>query len=96
MLVWVLYDISKNSTRNRAVKFCKNKGLSRVQKSIFLGMLDDNQRDELKIQMEDLIDKDTDSVYIFPSSKEYLKITNLIGKGFDKEMISDEVVSKFI
>lgn len=35
MLYWVMYDISETKTRNKAVKICKNKGLYRVQKSIF-------------------------------------------------------------
>lgn len=96
MLAWVVYDISENKIRNRAVKACKDKGLYRVQKSVFLGTLNKNQRDELKIIMEDLIDKKTDSVYIFPSEKKYLDYTELIGQGFDKELIADVVNSKFI
>ncbi len=96
MLAWVVYDISENKIRNRAVKACKDKGLYRVQKSVFLGTLNKNQRDELKIIMEDLIDKRTDSVYIFPSERKYLDYTELIGQGFDKELIADVVNSKFI
>lgn len=96
MLVWVVYDISENKVRNRAVKFCKNKGLYRVQKSVFLGTLNKNEKDELKIQMEDLIDDSTDSVYIFPSDKDMLYDTDLIGQGFDKELIADVIESKFI
>lgn len=96
MLVWVLYDISNDKKRNNAVKFCKNKGLYRVQKSVFLGSVNKNQKDELKMQMEDLIDYKTDSVYIFPSDKDMLDDTDLIGRGFDKELIEDVIVSKFI
>jgi CRISPR-associated protein Cas2 len=96
MLVWVVYDITEDKTRNKAVKICKNKGLYRVQKSVFLGSLDRNQKDELKLMMEDIIDMETDSVYIFPSDKDFLKDTDLIGKGFDKELIADVIVSKFI
>ena len=36
MLYWVMYDISDNKQRNRAVKACKNKGLYRVQRA-YLG-----------------------------------------------------------
>lgn len=96
MLYWVMYDISDNKTRNSAVKACKNKGLYRVQKSIFLGQLNKNQKDELKIIMERLVDEVTDSIYIFPTSTEYLYDTDIIGNGFDKELISNEIVSKFI
>ena len=45
MIYWVMYDISVTKTRNKAVKACKNKGLYRVQKSIFLGELNKNQKD---------------------------------------------------
>lgn len=96
MLYWVMYDISVTKTRNKAVKECKNKGLYRVQKSIFLGELNKNQKDELKIIMERLANHETDSIYIFPSTHELLYDTDLIGNGFDKELVSNEIVSKFI
>lgn len=95
MLVWVLYDISSNKVRNKLSKKCLDKGLYRVQKSVFIGELNKNQKDELVILAEDLIDRETDSVYIFPSNKEFLEATKLIGQGFDKELIADEVISRF-
>ena len=96
MLYWVMYDITENKIRNRAVKACKNKGLYRVQKSIFLGQLNKNQKDELKIIMEKLVDEKTDSIYIFPTSTDYLYDTDMIGNGFDKELVNNEIISKFI
>jgi len=96
MLYWVMYDISENKSRNQAVKACKNKGLYRVQKSIFLGDLNKNQKDELKIIMERLVDEDTDSIYIFPTSKDFIQDTDMIGNGFDRELVSNEIVSRFI
>lgn len=96
MLVWVIYDISENKTRNRVVKYCKNKGLYRVQKSVFIGNLNKNDKDELKIMFEKEVNDDTDSIYIFPSSSEFLYETDLIGIGFDRELVSNEIVSKFL
>ncbi|WP_244834960.1 CRISPR-associated endonuclease Cas2 [Clostridium sp. BJN0001] len=96
MLYWVMYDISDNKIRNKAVKECKNKGLYRVQKSIFLGELNKNQKDELKIKMEMLIDIDTDSIYIFPTSKDNIYDTDILGNGFDRELVANDVVSKFL
>lgn len=96
MLYWVMYDISDNKIRNRAVKECKNKGLYRVQKSIFLGELNKNQKDELKIKMEMMIDIETDSIYIFPTSKDSIYDTDIIGNGFDRELVSNDIVSKFL
>lgn len=96
MIYWVMYDITENKIRNRAVRACKDKGLYRVQKSIFIGDLNKNQKDELKIIMERLVDESTDSIYIFPSSRDMLYDTDLIGNGFDKELVSNDSVSRFI
>ncbi len=96
MLVWVVYDISSNKTRNKAVKFCKNKGLYRIQKSVFLGVLNQHEKTELRAMMEDLISDSNDSVYIFPSQKCFLEDTDLIGKGFDKELIKGDIITRFI
>ncbi|NLZ30984.1 MAG: CRISPR-associated endonuclease Cas2 [Methanomicrobiales archaeon] len=40
MLVWVAYDISDNRLRTRIANQCKDFGLVRFQKSIFLGESD--------------------------------------------------------
>ena len=47
-------------------------------------------------RMERIVDEDTDSIYIFPSTRELLYDTELIGNGFDKELVSNNVISKFI
>ena len=44
LLVWVVYDISSNKVRRNAIKACKNVGLYRVQKSVFLGEIEENVR----------------------------------------------------
>lgn len=95
MLIWVIYDIRSDKTRNKVVKKCKNVGLYRVQKSVFLGELEDNQLDELKLVFENIINKDHDSVYVFPMSRAELKKAGLIGQAFDKELVTDEIISKF-
>ena len=95
LLVWVVYDISSNKVRRNAIKVCKNVGLYRVQKSVFLGEIEENDFDELKLKMEDIIDLDKDSVYIFPMTKKGLNQAGLIGQVFDKELVTDEVISKF-
>ncbi len=95
MLVWVIYDITNDKCRRNVIKNCKNIGLYRVQKSVFLGEIEENDLDELKIKLEDLVDLDNDSVYVFPMSRRELKQAGLIGQAFDKEMITDEIISKF-
>ncbi len=94
MLVWVIYDISDDRTRNRVAKRCKDYGLYRVQKSAFLGDLNRNELDSLALECKDLIE-DTDSVFVFPVCDTCFKKIILIGEGFDKDMVCDNIVTKF-
>ena len=95
MLVWVVYDIVENKIRKKVSDSCKNIGLYRVQKSVFLGELNANKRDSLALQCEELIDKDVDSVYIFPMDEQSFRQVKLIGQAFNKDLVSDEVITLF-
>lgn len=95
MLVWAIYDISVTKTRNRIIKFCKNVGLYRVQKSVFLGDINANEIDELKVQSEDIINPETDSVYIFPMCEADFKKAILLGQAFDEDLVTDKVKELF-
>ncbi len=95
MLTWVIYDIASDRIRNKVSKKCKNVGLYRVQKSVFLGDLENNRFDELKLEVDSMIDKEHDSVYIFTMSKAELNRAGLLGQAFDKELVTDEIISKF-
>jgi CRISPR-associated protein Cas2 len=96
MLTWIIYDIADNKTRGRIAKACKDKGLYRVQKSAFLGSLNRNQIDELKMMCEDIIAPEVDSVYIFPMCDDDFKKVKLLGQAFDKDLVSDEVKALFV
>ena len=95
MLVWVIYDITDTKKRTKVAKICKGYGLYRVQLSAFLGTLNANQIDELTIQCDDIIDKEVDSVYVFPMCEEDFKKVKLLGQAFDKNLVSDEVLAQF-
>lgn len=95
MLVWVIYDITENKVRQKISDRCKSYGLYRVQKSVFLGDLNTNERDSLGIECEELIDTDRDSIYIFPMDDQSFKKVQLIGQAFDRELVSDDVITKF-
>jgi CRISPR-associated protein Cas2 len=96
MIVWILYDIEKDRPRTKVAKLCKQAGLYRVQYSVFLGTLNSNEKDTLELQILDLIDEETDSVYIFPMQKNELQATVLLGQAFDKELVTDEVKALFM
>jgi CRISPR-associated protein Cas2 len=93
MLVWVIYDITDNKIRDSVAKRCKGYGLYRVQKSAFLGDLNRNEADSLALECEELIEE-ADSVFVFPMCDECFKKIQLIGEGFDKELVSDKEITK--
>ncbi len=94
-MVWVVYDITDNSTRSKVARICLDRGLYRVQKSVFLGTLNANERDSLALECESVIDPTADSVYVFPMDGESFKKVKLLGQAFDKSLVSDEVLTKF-
>ncbi|NCU25899.1 CRISPR-associated endonuclease Cas2 [Candidatus Nomurabacteria bacterium] len=94
-MVWVIYDIVEDKTRNKVAKICLNKGLYRVQKSVFLGTLNANQRDSLSLECEVLIDPEVDSVYVFPMDDASFKKVKLLGQAFDRKLVKDEVLALF-
>jgi CRISPR-associated protein Cas2 len=96
MIVWVIYDIKENKVRNKIAKACKQAGLYRVQLSVFLGTLNSNEKDTLEVELSDLIDEETDSLYIFPMSKDELRQTVLLGQAFDKKLVTDEIKALFL
>ena len=95
-LVWILYDISENKPRTKVAKLCKEAGLYRVQKSVFLGSIGRNRLDELRMQIDEIMNKDSDSVYIFPLCQPDFKKVITMGQAFDQKMVTDEVRALFV
>lgn len=95
MIAWVLYDIEQDRARNRVARYCKQAGLYRVQYSVFLGTLNENEKDSLELQLEAEINPDKDKVYIFPMSKSELKSTTVLGLALDKKLVTDQVQALF-
>jgi len=95
MIVWILYDIQKDKARNKVAKLCQQAGLYRVQLSVFLGTLNDNEKDSLELEIEELINEEVDSVYLFPMNQKELKQTVLLGQAFDKNLVNDKVKAMF-
>lgn len=96
MIAWILYDIQNDKARSKVAKYCKQAGLYRVQKSVFLGTLTAHQKDELELRIETQIDEEADSVYIFPMSRNELHQTSILGQAFDKKLVTDEVKALFL
>ncbi len=95
MLTWVVYDIVKDGTRGKVARYCKDAGLYRVQKSVFLGDVENSRLDELYLKCEKILDTKTDSLYIFPMCEADFKKVKTAGNAFDRDLVSDEILSMF-
>ena len=91
MLTWVLYDIAKDRARDKAAKACLKVGLYRVQKSVFLGTLAENERDELVMVLEGLIDNGAGLGLRLPDVPARLLQGDPAGPGVRRGMVCDEV-----
>jgi CRISPR-associated protein Cas2 len=96
MLTWVIYDIAEDKVRNRVAKRCLDFGLYRVQQSVFLGDIADNRVDEIVLFSRELLNRETDSVYVFPMCREDFDKVRVEGQGFDRELVADAVLTKVI
>ncbi len=96
MLTWVVYDITLDKTRTKIARRCLDYGLYRVQKSVFLGDLEPNRVEEILLFSREILDLDTDSVYIFPMCRPDFDRVRIVGQGFDRQLVADEVLTKVI
>ena len=66
MLTIVTYDISDNASRSYLIKKLQYFGLKRLQKSVFIGYLETEDRLDLANEVETYLSSDSDSIVIFP------------------------------
>ena len=92
----MLYDIAKDKTRTKIARRCLDFGLYRVQKSCFLGDLPPNRVEEILLFSRELLNLETDAVYVFPMCREDFDKVKIVGQGFDRELVADEVLTKVI
>ncbi|KAA0232341.1 MAG: CRISPR-associated endonuclease Cas2 [Armatimonadetes bacterium] len=62
----VCYDIEKDSVRNKVADFCLDKGLERVQYSVFLGSMTRTLAKELGAQIRKRMGKNPGQVRFVP------------------------------
>ncbi|CAM2065664.1 CRISPR-associated endonuclease Cas2 [Sulfidibacter corallicola] len=91
MLVWVMYDICEPKRLSRMAKICLRAGVYRIQKSVYVGELNRNQLDQLRLELEATMDRSCDSVFLFPMERLSFDKGNVLGVAFDKAMVSDRV-----
>lgn len=96
MLTWVVYDIAKDKTRTKVARRCLDFGLYRVQKSVFLGDLAPNRVEEILLFSREILHPASDSVYIFPMCRPDFERVRMVGQGFDRDLVADDLLTKVI
>ncbi|MEM2211365.1 MAG: CRISPR-associated endonuclease Cas2 [Nitrososphaerales archaeon] len=85
MKTLIIYDISDDEIRLRVSEVCKNFGLSRIQKSAFLGNLPQAMRKELTFTLKNVLKDDKGNIQIFVICNADLNLREVIGKEYKEE-----------
>lgn len=93
MLTVVVYDISDNTSRLYLIKKLQYYGLKRLQKSVFIGYLELNERLDLADEVDTYISSDTDSIVILPLCESCKKSILIQG---DVEIPENDLTYRFL
>jgi len=80
MMTLVIYDISDDEVRLRVSKVCKRFGLSRIQRSAFLGELTSSKRKELALKLRRTLGGRKGNIQIFIICRSDFAMREIIGK----------------
>lgn len=85
MIYFVMYDIENNRVRTKIAKYLEEKGLRRIQKSIFLGQTNRREYHVIRTALTDIQEsyENHDSIFIVPMPEDYLKSMYMIGEQVD-------------
>ena len=85
MIYFVMYDIENNRVRTKIAKYLEEKGLRRVQKSIFLGQTNRREYHVIRTALTAIQEsyENRDSIFMVPMPEDYLKSMYMIGEQVD-------------
>lgn len=89
MLTLVIYDITNDAIRTKIAHTCKGYGLTRVQKSAFLGELNRNMREKLEIDIKRILGQEVGNVQFYPLCEMCYRLRRYVGENYE---IKDEDV----
>lgn len=87
-IYYAIYDIKEDRTRDSVVQILKNHGFTRIQKSVFCGNSSNQQNKDL-IELIKGVITESDSFYLLLSCSQCFGKLTVVGKGFDKDYVSD-------
>lgn len=78
----VIYDISDDEIRSRVSDACKRFGLSRIQKSAFMGYITSAARKELISALKRILGDNDGNIQIFVICRADLSLRTILGKPY--------------
>ncbi|MDH5807398.1 MAG: CRISPR-associated endonuclease Cas2 [Candidatus Verstraetearchaeota archaeon] len=91
MQTLVVYDISNDDIRLKISDTCKRFGLTRIQRSTFLGYLTSMRRKELITVLRRILGDADGNIQVFVICKADLALREVLGKPFE-EYAKDELI----
>lgn len=82
MQTLVIYDISDDEIRLKVSALCKRFGLTRIQKSAFMGRLTSAYRKELISALKRTIGESNGNIQVFVICRADLSLRTIIGKPY--------------
>ncbi|MBS7612286.1 CRISPR-associated endonuclease Cas2 [Candidatus Bathyarchaeota archaeon] len=92
MQTLVVYDISDDDIRLKVSDACKRFGLTRIQRSTFMGYLTSMQRKELTAILRRVLDDADGNIQVFVICKADLALREVLGKPFEAYAKGDLLV----
>lgn len=91
MIYWMLYDISDSRMRQKMVKLCKDYGMQRIQKSCFLGEIENSRKIIFEREVSKLLDEE-DKACMIPISSGAMKSTHTWGVVLEDHILHEDDV----
>ncbi|MFH8038857.1 MAG: CRISPR-associated endonuclease Cas2 [Candidatus Aenigmatarchaeota archaeon] len=91
MQTLVVYDISNDDIRLKISDTCKRFGLTRIQRSTFLGYLTSMRRKELITALRRILGDADGNIQVFVICKADLALREVLGKPFE-EYVKEELI----
>ncbi len=80
----VFYDVSDDRRRLMLAEFLKSMGLTRIQRSVFMGRGGYTKAKDIARRGSRLIDRSTDSLVVLVAPDDYAKKMIIVGTTWDK------------
>lgn len=96
MYYLICFDISDDRLRRNAGKKCKQAGLLRIQRSVFIGHSQPHLIGEVRDYLLPLLDAHTDSLAIQPLDRPAYRQLSFYGKKYNKQHLAREQKVIFI